>query len=479
MKKSLNLTVFVIAAFALFTACEETTDNTTTPDAVACFNYSPNTELTAGTEITFTNCSENATNFAWNFGDGSTSTDENPVHTFETAGEYQVQLVAANETSADTVSKIIFVESDVNQPTENFIYDKQTETYYQLETGYSVADLMEGTQPYYYVTLYSQNVSWDQSHLNPVEGFAGQGNVVVLYLEQDESIEVGIYTVNEELDDDWSYVAFDRDFDNLTWEDCDDNYIYADNIEAVSGQLEIKSINPTVIKFTNDRFIVEFGDQSIDNSSEGQVTDYDGNVYETVEIGDQIWMAENLKTTHYADGTLLIDGTGITGDFSDDYTSKYFFWYNDNVSNRDIYGALYTWAAAMNGVGSSNTNPSNVQGVCPDGWHLPSDAEWTQLTDYLGGTEIAGGKMKATGTNYWWSPNEGATNESGFSGLPGGNRGPSGSMDEALGENGKFWSTTKTEPGRAMNRRLMYGNAEVDEDSDPMDNGLSVRCVKN
>ena len=117
MKKILNFTVFVIAAFALFTACEVTTDDTTTSDVIACFNYSPTTELTAGTEITFTNCSENATNFAWNFGDGTVSTEENPVHAFKTPGEYPVQLVAANETSADTVLKTITIVDNSSEKT--------------------------------------------------------------------------------------------------------------------------------------------------------------------------------------------------------------------------------------------------------------------------------------------------------------------------------------------------------------------------
>ncbi|NOZ45452.1 MAG: T9SS type A sorting domain-containing protein [Chlorobi bacterium] len=214
----------------------------------------------------------------------------------------------------------------------------------------------------------------------------------------------------------------------------------------------------------------------------GTVTDYDGNVYQTVVIGDQEWMAENLKTTHYAGGTPLVDGTGIVGDFSGDYTTKYYFWYNDDSANSDIYGALYTWAAAMNGAASSETNPSNVQGVCPDGWHLPSDAEWTELTDYLGGIEIAGGKMKETGTSHWSVPNEGATNESGFNALPGGVRGPNNSeYFFAMGEQGKFHSTTteSDDSTRTYNRRLYYDSAEVDEDTDNSNNSLSVRCLKN
>ena len=146
-------------------------------------------------------------------------------------------------------------------------------------------------------------------------------------------------------------------------------------------------------------------------------------------------MAENLKSTHYADGTPLVSGTGA-GDITGDYTTKYYFFFNDDSATYwDTYGALYTWAAVMNGEASSNNNPSGVQGVCPDGWHLPSDTAWKELEMYLGmsqaqadGTFIRGtdegGKMKETGTTHWNSPNTGATNSSGFTALPGGYRHP-------------------------------------------------------
>ena len=109
------------------------------------------------------------------------------------------------------------------------------------------------------------------------------------------------------------------------------------------------------------------------------VTDYDGNIYQTVQIGNQVWMAENLKSIHYADGTPLVSGTGV-GDITGNYTTKYYFYYvDDSATYAGTYGALYTWAAVMNGAASSNNNPSGVQGVCPDGCHRPSEAEWKEL----------------------------------------------------------------------------------------------------
>jgi uncharacterized protein (TIGR02145 family) len=163
--------------------------------------------------------------------------------------------------------------------------------------------------------------------------------------------------------------------------------------------------------------------------SEEYVIDYDGNTYRTVHIGEQTWMAENLKVTHYADGTAI---TLVESNWHSDVEA--YCWYANSTTNRDTYGGLYNWAAAMKGAASSDTNPSGVQGVCPDGWHLPSDEEWKQLEMHLGmsleeanasapghywrGTD-EGGKLKENGTSYWSDPNTGATNSSGFTALPG------------------------------------------------------------
>ena len=114
------------------------------------------------------------------------------------------------------------------------------------------------------------------------------------------------------------------------------------------------------------------------------VTDIDGNVYPAVLIGEQVWMKRNLEVTHYADGTpipLIEDSTEWDALLE---TSKAYCWYDNDSSYRKSYGALYTWPAAMNGALSSDTNPSGVQGACPDGWHFPSDSEWKQLEIHLG-----------------------------------------------------------------------------------------------
>jgi uncharacterized protein (TIGR02145 family) len=221
--------------------------------------------------------------------------------------------------------------------------------------------------------------------------------------------------------------------------------------------------------------------------------DYDGNCYSTVKVSEQTWMAENLKTTHYTDGTeiTIVESDSDWNDLS--YTDKAFSYYENSLSNGNIYGALYTWAAAMNGAESSETNPSFVQGVCPCGWHLPSDEEWIELEMSLGmsyeeayavawrGTD-EGAKMK---TSSGWNNNGNGNNSSGFSALPGGSR--KNNIFIGIGENTCFWSTTEYININfcAFNRTLSSFYSQVGWFSAahyygyPKDFGLSVRCIKD
>ena len=144
--------------------------------------------------------------------------------------------------------------------------------------------------------------------------------------------------------------------------------------------------------------------------------------------------------------------------------------------NNNTYGVLYNWPAAMNGAASSTTNPSGVQGVCPTGWHLPSDEEWTILTNYLG--SMAGGRMKETGTTHWNSPNTGATNETGFTALPGGLRYGSRTFGH-IGTNGYWWSATEYYAAFAWYRLMYYVISDVYRTSYNKEVGLSVRCVRD
>lgn len=205
-------------------------------------------------------------------------------------------------------------------------------------------------------------------------------------------------------------------------------------------------------------------------------TDNDGNVYNTVLIGTQCWMAENLKYL-----------TSVVGPGTGSYTAPYYYVYGYNgtdvteakaTANYNTYGVLYNWPAAMAGSGSSSSNPSGVQGICPDGWHLPSDAEWTLLTDYLGGESVAGDKMREAGTSHWTSPNT-ATNASGFTALPGGSRSSYDNSFHGIGDDGLWWSATESSISSAFDRYLYYQDTDVYPSVIDKSNGVSVRCIRD
>ena len=200
----------------------------------------------------------------------------------------------------------------------------------------------------------------------------------------------------------------------------------------------------------------------------GTVTDIDGNIYYTVTIGTQIWMAENLKTTKLNDNTPipLVTDDAIWGTTT---TSGYCF-YNNDISNKDVYGALYNHYAVKTGK------------LAPIGWHVPTDNQWTTLTTFLGGEGIAGGKLKEIGTSHWITPNSSATNETMFSALPGGERTSSGVSFKFIKKYGHWWSSTEdnTYGDEAIYRYACYDKADLVR-CNPLDKhyGLSVRCVKD
>ena len=201
------------------------------------------------------------------------------------------------------------------------------------------------------------------------------------------------------------------------------------------------------------------------------ITDYDGNVYSVVKIGNQFWMAENLKTTHYADGTSLVDGTTIEN-IDGDFTTKYYFTYDNDENNVDTYGRLYSWFAIVNGDESGEV----VQGVCPDNWLVPSKSQWLELINYLGGEEIAGGKLKSTGYDFWNYPNAGASNESGFNALPGGLR----NSTAYYGMNLISLYASSTGSNTTFFRiELDYNEVNLYMTNSALkDAGVSVRCIK-
>jgi uncharacterized protein (TIGR02145 family) len=194
--------------------------------------------------------------------------------------------------------------------------------------------------------------------------------------------------------------------------------------------------------------------------------------YNTVLIGTQCWMVQNLTI-----GEPIASNSGGQLQTDNGIIEKYC--YDNSPSMCSGYGGLYEWNEAMQYVMNEGT-----QGICPEGWHIPSDGEWTILTDYLGGEYVAGGKMKSTGTlqdgtGLWSAPNEGATNESGFTGDPGGVRGYYYGNFYNVNAQGSFWSSTQASSEKAWNRELDFGWADATRASSYKDYGLSVRCLKD
>lgn len=190
--------------------------------------------------------------------------------------------------------------------------------------------------------------------------------------------------------------------------------------------------------------------------------EYGAQTYNTVQIENQCWMRENLNIG------VMIDGGFFQTD--DNIIEKYCF--GSDETNCDEYGGLYGWHEMMQYITEEGT-----QGICPNGWHIPTDGEWTNLANFLGGDDYAGGKMKEAGTDHWDDPNTGATNSSGFTALPGGYHGSSGNSF-GLGDGALFWSSSDT-GGGPWNRIIYYNESKLIRYKNSWGDGLSVRCLRN
>ena len=216
---------------------------------------------------------------------------------------------------------------------------------------------------------------------------------------------------------------------------------------------------------------ISYGNQQIFSTlGYGSVTDIDNNNYSTVTIGSQVWMVENLKTTKYKNGISI---PNVTTSWFNLQTPSY-CWYNNDISYKNTYGALYNFHAVQTG------------NLAPIGWHIPSDSEWSILINYLGGPLVAGSKLKEIGISHWISPNTDATNVVGFTALPGGYKlfggGAGGIYFYYIGNWGSWWSSTIDGSTNAKYRQLAYTgviHGESDNSSSGMNNGYSIRCVKD
>jgi uncharacterized protein (TIGR02145 family) len=202
------------------------------------------------------------------------------------------------------------------------------------------------------------------------------------------------------------------------------------------------------------------------------VRDSDGNRYKTVQIGKQVWMKENLRTTRYNDGTPIPQVTDYEAWAG--LESPAYCWYNNDSTQAVEYGALYNWYVV------------ETDKLCPEGWHVPSDEEWNEMVSVIEDLTSIGGALKESGTTHWRNPNTGASNETGFTALPGGYRSYLGTFN-LLRASGYWWSSTETnwysvsgtEPTRVIFRSVQHDNAKLIRHISERTNGFSVRCVKN
>ncbi len=231
---------------------------------------------------------------------------------------------------------------------------------------------------------------------------------------------------------------------------------------AASGLLVYQTDGTAGLYFYNGTGWLSLG---TGGSGSGNMIDADGNTYLTVKIGTQEWMAENIRATHYRNGDAIPKITDNTT-WAGLITGARCYYDNDSITNNPVYGALYNWYAV-----------NDSRNLCPTGWHVPSDDEYGTLITYLGGFIIAGGQMKTT--ILFNSPNTGATNTSGFSGRPGGDRNEDGSFGGTLHIIGNWWSTTENISNTAFVRTVGAYDSGIFREYPGKNYGGSVRCVRD
>jgi len=415
------------------------------------------TSITEGETVQFTDQSSgNPTSWDWEFGDGSSSTSQNPSHTYTTAGNYTVSLTATNEYGSD--EKIINDYITVNEPSTNKP-DLIIEEITMSPTNPAINENIT-------FTVVVKNIGQNDSESCKISIAAGgesdppEYNIPGLNTGETHTIT---RTESHSIAQNYRTTAEADIYDAVDEENENNNSKYI-NYTVTDGDIETGT-------FTDSR---------------------DGQTYNWVKIGDQVWMAENLA---------YLPSVNRVEDGSEDNSSrKYYYVYGyDGTSvseakateNYDTYGVLYNWNAVMAGASSSSSNPSGVQGVCPDGWHVPSDEEWKELEMELGMSQSEADDYGYRGTNegsklagnasLWGDgelENNSAFGTSGFSALPGGYRSSYGSFDY-IGRYGHWRSSTVVNSSSALARGLGELNSDVARDWPYKERGSSVRCVRD
>lgn len=230
--------------------------------------------------------------------------------------------------------------------------------------------------------------------------------------------------------------------------------------------MKMKKILSLILSFIGLFFLFYFSGCK-DKNPDPDIVDGEGNIYQTITIGTQTWLKENLKTTKYLNGDAIPTTKIATVDIGTGATEKFQWSYLGNDSNTNLYGRLYTWHVA-----------NDRRGICPKGWHVPDEKEWNTLISYLGGENIAAVKLKESSALFWKESDAQATNESGFTAYPSGMRSYDGFFSEA-GEKAAWWTAKSPDKDNAFYREIRYDDSSVLTKSESKNSALSVRCIKD
>ncbi len=280
------------------------------------------------------------------------------------------------------------------------------------------------------------------------------------------SLEIGNGTVTSGVFDEinWGHGQFYMEI----WldENGGSDFLEMGTIQLLSVPYAFNSKSLTLISPNGTIYNVTVDDAgNLTTQCPSSITDCNGNNYDVILIGSQCWMSENLVTSRFNDGSEI--PLEIHSAIWSTLTSPGYCWYNnDSATFGSTYGAMYNWYAV------------NAGNLCPKGWHIPTDEDWSTLITYAGGESVAGGNLKEADTTHWKSPNIGATNEFGFTALPGGGRSGTGSF-YGEGVRGNYWSATDFDATNAWYRALYYDYTIVYRTNNDMKNGFSIRCIRD
>jgi uncharacterized protein (TIGR02145 family) len=236
---------------------------------------------------------------------------------------------------------------------------------------------------------------------------------------------------------------------------------------SMTGNFYFNNMQNTTAELKKEIQVASINDISTNDEKDYIIVSRDNERYKIVKIGEQIWMAENLKTTKYRNGDSIGTTSPATKDISAETKPKYQWAYDGIESNVATYGRLYTWYAV-----------TDSRKVCPEGWHLPNYPEWIALTTYLGDNSIAGGKLKEKGSSHWLSPNTGATNETGFTALPSGCRGNKEGFI-VIDIYGCWWSFSEISTNKANRLSIDCYTSNITRLDGDKKSGFSIRCIKD